>query len=186
MNIPLTPLRFKRRALSLYGRKLGVVCENSRFTYSEFFRRCDRLAHSLRKLSVQPGDRVAYLAHNCHRLLEAYYGVVQMGGVLLPLNIRLSKDDFIYILNDAGSRALFFDRDFFDIVADIRPKLKTVQEFVPLDAPIHEAWVHGQTYDELLADAISDPFGEIDPGEDEVAEIFYTSGTTANPKGVML
>ena len=109
MNVPLTPIRFKRRAGRLYGRKTGVVCGQARFTYAEFCARCDRLSHALRGLGILPGERVAYLACNCHRLLEGYYGVVQMGGVLLPLNIRLSREDFRYILDDAGARVLFFD-----------------------------------------------------------------------------
>src|SRR5688572_16483952 len=134
MNIPLTPLRFKHRALHLYGKKLGVVCGDSRFTYEEFFARCDRLSHVLLGMGVRAGDRVAYLAYNCHRLLEAYYGVVQTGAILLPLNIRLSKDDFVYILNDSGARVLFFDADFRDVVQQMRPGLPGVERFVSLDA----------------------------------------------------
>ena len=186
MNLPLTPLRFKRRAAHLYRRKLGVVCGASRFTYGEFVQRCDRLAHALLSLGVHSGDRVAFLAYNCHRLLEAYYGVVQMGGVLLPLNIRLSSEDFIYILNDSETRVLFFDTEFSDVVDQMRSQLKTVEFFVPLDAPVRDGWAAPKTYDQLLEQADATPFEEIEPDEDEVAEIFYTSGTTANPKGVML
>ncbi len=186
MRIPLTPLRIKRRANKLYGRKLGVVCDGSRFTYGEFLRRCDRLAHVLRGLGVSPGDRVAYLAYNCHRLLEGYYGVVQMGGIFLPLNIRLSRNDLTYILNDSGARVLFFDRDFRETVAEIRPKLNSVETFILLDGSLTYTWAHTQTYDQLLAATSPEPFAEIEPDEDDVAEIFYTSGTTANPKGVML
>lgn len=186
MKLPLTPLRFKRRVAQLYGRKLGVVCGESRFSYHEFVRRCDRLSHALVSMGVHPGDRVALLAYNCHRLLEAYYGVVQMGGVLLPLNIRLSKEDFTYILNDSQTRVLFFDVEFRDIVDQMRPCLDTVESFVPLDAPVSDEWATAQTYDQLLAEAASTPFQEIEPDEDDVAEIFYTSGTTADPKGVML
>lgn len=186
MNIPLTPLRFKARAQNLYGKKIGVICGSSRFTYTQLFQRCDRLAHALRTLRIKPGDRVAYLAYNCHRLLEGYYGVVQMGGILMPLNIRLSKSDFTFILNDSGARVLFFDSDFRDIVSEIRSDLKSVENFIPLDQPTGDAWASAQTYDSLLETAGSRPFTAVEPDEDSVAEIFYTSGTTANPKGVML
>ena len=186
MNIPLTPLRFKRRALHLYGRKLGVVCGDSRFTYEEFFGRCDRLAHILLGMGVGAGDRVAYLAYNCHRLLEAYYGVVQTGAILLPLNIRLSKEDFVYILNDSGARVLFFDADFRDVVQQMRAGLHGVERFVSLDAATGDSWTASRAYDDLLSVADARPFQAVEPCEDEVAEIFYTSGTTANPKGVML
>jgi fatty-acyl-CoA synthase len=112
MNVPLTPIRFKRRAASLYGRKIGVICEGLRLTYQELFRRCDRLSHMLMALGVQPGDRVAFLAFNCHRLLEAYYGVVQTGAILLPINVRLSKEEIAFILNDSEARILFFTMSF--------------------------------------------------------------------------
>ncbi len=186
MNIPLTPLRFKRRTTRLYGKKLGVVCGESRFTYAAFFERCDRLARVLRMLQVPPGARVAFLAYNCHRLLEAYYGVVQMGAVLLPLNIRLSKDELTFILNDSESSVLFYDSDFRSLVGGMQSQLKTVKYFIPLDAIVSEVWSFPKSYDILLEEAGSGEFGEIEPEEDEVAEIFYTSGTTADPKGVML
>jgi fatty-acyl-CoA synthase len=188
MNIPLTPIRFKQRALALYGAKTGVVCGDLRLTYSQLFERCDRLSRALVGLGVAKGDRVAYLAYNCHRLLEGYYGVVQMGAILLPLNIRLSPEDFVYILNDSEAGVLFFDGDFRELVEGIRPHLKSVRHFVPLDrsgsgGPGAPA---APTYDELLEAAGGRPFEASEPDEDEVAELFYTSGTTANPKGVML
>jgi fatty-acyl-CoA synthase len=61
------------------------------------------------KLGLKPADRVAYLSFNCHRLLEAYYGVPQIGAILLPLNIRLSPEELAYILNDSAPRMLCFD-----------------------------------------------------------------------------
>ncbi len=186
MNIPLTPLRFKRRAVQLYGNKLGVVCGKSRFTYREFGERCDRLSRALRMLGIGWGSRVAFLAYNCHRLLEAYYGVVQTGAVLLPLNIRLSGDELSFILNDSESRVLFFDSDFGSLVNALRPQLNTVEHFIPLDKPVAYDWARAKSYDDLLADAGPGPFEELEPDEDQVAEIFYTSGTTAEPKGVML
>jgi fatty-acyl-CoA synthase len=186
MNVALTPLRFKRRARSLYGSKLGVVCGDLRLTYAEFFDRCDRLSRALVALGVAPGDPVAYLAYNCHRLLEGYYGVVQMGGILLPLNIRLSPDEFAYILNDSGARVLLFDSDFRDVVAALQPRLRSVRHFVPLDRATGDPWSSPATYDALLEAAGPGPFLEIEPDEDAVAELFYTSGTTADPKGVML
>jgi fatty-acyl-CoA synthase len=129
---------------------------------------------------------VAFLAFNCHRLLEAYYGVVQMGGVLLPLNIRLSKDELACILNDAEARILFYDSDFHPLVEAMRPQLKTVDRFIPLDKPVQDSWSCAETYDDLLSAADPRNFREVEADENDVAEIFYTSGTTADPKGVML
>ena len=186
MNVPLTPLRFKDRALSLYANKPGVICGQIRLTYAEFFNRCDRLARVLQRLEVPPGGRVAYMAFNCHRLLEAYYGVVQAGAVLLPLNLRLSKDELVFILKDSGSQVLFFDSDFSPLVVAIRPHLKNVKHFIPLDTVEVAGFNDCAPYERLLQEAGSGAVQPVELDENSVAEIFYTSGTTAGPKGVML
>lgn len=90
MNIPLTPLRCLRYAEQQYPHRTAVVCGNERFTYGEFADRAARLGGALKNAGIKPGERVAFLSLNCHRLLEAYYGVLEAGAVLLPLNVRLS------------------------------------------------------------------------------------------------
>jgi len=112
MNIPLTPLRFLRYAEQQYPRRTAVVCNENRYNYAEFADRARRLAGALVQNGVQPGDRVAFLCTNCHRLLEAYYGVLEAGAVLLPLNVRLSAAELGYILNDAGATTLFVESNF--------------------------------------------------------------------------
>jgi acyl-CoA synthetase (AMP-forming)/AMP-acid ligase II len=169
----------------LYGRKIGVVCGGERFTYQQFDDRADRLSAALLRLGIKKGDRVAYLSFNCHRLLEAYYGVPQVGAILLPLNIRLSPEELAYILNDAAPRVLIFDPELIPLVEALRPQAPSVEHYISLrDAK--PAWAQELFYDELLA--ASQPanidYREID--ENSVAELFYTSGTTAYPKGVML
>src|SRR5437660_10772159 len=79
MNIPLTPLRFLRYPEQQFPRKTAVVCGDKRFTYAEFGARVGQLAGVLHSLGVQTEDRVAFLSTNCHRLLEAYYGVLEAG-----------------------------------------------------------------------------------------------------------
>ncbi|HEY1271200.1 MAG TPA: AMP-binding protein, partial [Terriglobales bacterium] len=99
MRIPLTPIRFLRYARDQFPNKVGVVCGNERFTYAQLAERSARLAGALISLGAEPGDRVAFLTTNCHRLLEAYYGVLEAGCVLLPLNVRLSQDELAFVLN---------------------------------------------------------------------------------------
>src|SRR5208283_2411942 len=124
MLLPLTPVRLKRHAARLFGRKIGVVCGEDRFTYREFNERADRLSAALLHLGVKKGDRVAYLSFNCHRLLEGYYGVPQIGAILLALNIRLSPEELAYILNDATPRVLFFDPELIPLVEALRPHVQ--------------------------------------------------------------
>ncbi len=189
MNIPLTPMRFLERTVKIYGKKTGVICDDHRFTYLEYGERVNRLSNGLLSLGVQKGDRISYLGYNCHRLLEAFYGIPQIGAVLLPLNIRLLPSDFEYIINESEPKVLFLDKDFIPRIDSIRDRISSVEKFVLLgegsDCP---TWISG-TYDELLAGASTDtpyPLGTYSFAEDDVAEIFYTSGTTGKPKGVML
>ena len=183
--LPLTPVRLKRHAAEVFGSKQGVVCANLRFTYREFNERADRLSDALLRLGIKLGDRVAYLSFNCHRLLEGYYGVPQIGAILLPLNIRLSAEELTFILNDSGARLLFFDPEFVPLLEAMRPQLKTVERFVALHGE-KPAWAHAKTHDEMLAEAEAREIDFRGIDENSVAELFYTSGTTAHPKGVML
>jgi fatty-acyl-CoA synthase len=189
MILSLTPVRFKLHAARIFGRKEGVVCEDLRLTYQEFNDRCDRLSDALVTLGVAKGHCVAFLSFNCHRLLEAYYGVPQLGAILLPLNIRLSAEELAYILNDAQPSILFFDPEFIPLVETLRESAKSIVHFIALRPDSNGTkpeWAHPHFYDELLAaaEAREIDFRGID--ENSVAELFYTSGTTAHPKGVML
>src|SRR5215471_6836089 len=134
MNIPLTPIRFLRYAEQQFPRKTAIICDEERLTYSEFADRVAHLAGAIRKLGIKPGDRVAFLSGNCHRLLEAYYGVLEAGAVLLPLNIRLAPQELAFILNDSGAKLLFIEQQFFPVVDSFRHSVATVQEFILLDA----------------------------------------------------
>ena len=112
MKIPLTPIRFLRYAEQQFPNKLGIVCGDVRLTYAQVAERARRLAGGLHELGVAPGDRVAFLSMNCHRLIEAYYGVLEAGAILLPLNIRLAPHELAFILRDAGVKVLFVGKEF--------------------------------------------------------------------------
>src|SRR6478735_9696103 len=130
MNIPLTPIRFLRYARQQFPRKTAIVCGDNRVTYSQFAERSARLAGALRALGVKPGERVAYLSGNCHRLLEGYYGVLEAGAVLLPLNIRLAPQELAYILNDSETAVVLFEEQFTPLVESLRKELQSVRSFV--------------------------------------------------------
>src|SRR5437899_12479835 len=141
MNIPLTPVRFLRYAEQQFPGTTAIVCREQTFTYAQFAERARCLAGVLREAGVQPGDRVAFLSLNCHRLLEAYYGVLEAGAVLLPLNVRLASQELIYILNDSGANVLFLEKEFFGLVDSFRDNLSTVKTFILLDAPRQAEWL---------------------------------------------
>ena len=186
MNVPLTPIRFLRYAEQQYPQRTAVVCGKERFTYTQFAERVGRLAGALRESGVRPGDRVAFLSTNCHRLLEAYYGVVEAGAVLLPLNIRLAPQELAYILNDSGAGVLFLQCHFLELVESFRSKLTTVKTFYSLDKVPQAGWISAQNFEALLSSAPAYRADIMQVDENSLAELFYTSGTSAEPKGVML
>ena len=132
---------------------------NLRFTYTQFAERASRLAGALREAGVKAGDRVAFLSLNCHRLLEAYYGVLEAGAVLLPLNIRLAPQELAYILNDAGAKILFLEKEFVSVVDSFRQTVSNVQSHFMLDAAPQAPWLSPKNYEDVLAAASALPRG---------------------------
>jgi len=186
MNIPLTPIRFLRYAEEQYADNTAIVCGDQRFTYAQFATRVSRLAGALKTLGVEPGDRVAFLSANCHRLLEAYYGVLEAGAVLLPLNIRLAARELAYILNNSAATVLFLDPAFVPLIDSLHKIVPGIRSFFLLQGTAHASWLSSENYEDLLAEAQPYRADIMQIDENELAELFYTSGTCASPKGVML
>lgn len=187
MYIPLLINDFLRRAVKEYGRKEAVVDGEKRFTYSQFGERVNQLANGLIALGVKKGDKIGVLDTNTHRLLELYYAVPQVGAILLPLNIRLSSQDIHFILKDADCSFLFINLGLIDLLPpEARKKIK---KFIIMRERHQEKEtqdITGEDYEELLANS-SPIFKEmIELNENDPIEMFYTSGTTARPKGMLL
>jgi fatty-acyl-CoA synthase len=181
METPLSPLEFARRTRRLYPDREAVVDGDLRLSYRDFFARTDRWSAALQALGVKPGDRVAYIAPNTHAQLESFYAVPQIGAVLVPMNYRLTPDDFVYIINHSGATVVCADEEHVPQVESVRAQLPNVRHFVALRGAA-PGWLD---YEQTLAAA--DP--TYDPhrcDENDLLTINYTSGTTARPKGVMI
>jgi fatty-acyl-CoA synthase len=181
METPLTPLEFMRRARRLFGSKEAVVDGDVRFTYEEFFDRCDRWSAVLQRLGVKPGDRVAYIANNSHVNLESFYAVPQIGAVLVPINYRLVADDFAYIIAHSGAKVVCAAPEYLDAVDAIRARIPSVAAFVALEGA-REGWL---SHEDEISRA-TPVFERPAISETDLLTINYTSGTTARPKGVMI
>jgi fatty-acyl-CoA synthase len=181
MEIPLTPMEFARRARRLYAEREAVVDRTLRLSYAQFFDRCDRWSNALQQLDIKPQDRVAYIAPNTHAQLESFYAVPQIGAVLVPINYRLTAEDFAYIINHSGARIVCAHSDYLAAVDGIRAQLPKVEQFIALEGS-QAGWLN---YEAMLADAAPD-FARPAIGENDLLSINYTSGTTARPKGVMI
>ena len=175
-----------KKALDLYPEKIGVIDGNRSYTYRQVAERVAGLARYFQKQRIQPQDRISVLEVNSHAYLETYYAAAGIGAIVNPLNYRLSAREVAFILNDAGSRWLIAASRFADVVQGV------LKEGVPLEGIV---WIgdppeasfplqcHG------YEDAISTSVGIFEPvpvEEDQVAHLYYTSGTTGRPKGVML
>ncbi|RNL85335.1 long-chain-fatty-acid--CoA ligase [Halostreptopolyspora alba] len=181
METALTPLEFARRARRLHPHREAVVDGELRLTYDQFLDRCDRWSTVLQRMGVAKGDRVAYIAPNTHAQLESFYAVPQIGAVLVPINFRLTADDFSYIVNHSGATVVCAHADQLDAVDRVRDQMPGVERFVALEGA-REGW---EDYESLVADADPD-FTRPRIAESDLLTINYTSGTTARPKGVMI
>jgi fatty-acyl-CoA synthase len=181
MEVPFTPLDFARRTRRLHGQRAAVVDGDLRMTYEEFLGRCDRGSAALERLGVDRGDRVAVIAPNTHGHLEQYYAVPQLGAVLVPVNFRLTGDDWVFIIDHSGARVVVAHSDQLDAIDAVRERMSGVEHFVALEGA-RDDWLD---YEKLLAEAPA-TFTRPAIAESDLLTINYTSGTTARPKGVMI
>src|SRR5450755_2395487 len=135
MEVPLTPLEFARRARKLYPHREAVVDNDRRFTYAEFLDRCDRWSAALQKLGTAQGDRIAVISPNTHAMLEAFYAIPQVGAIIVPLNYRLTSEDFLYMIDHSGATVVCAHSDLMDTVDQVRGKLKSARHFVAFENP---------------------------------------------------
>ncbi|WP_176595497.1 MULTISPECIES: fatty acid--CoA ligase [Sphingobium] len=184
-HFPLTIRHLLDGVLTKAGDQQIVYRDQAAFSYREFVGRVGRLASLLDGLGAQQGMTVAVMDWDSHRYLEAYFAVPMMGAVLQTVNIRLPQPQIAYTLQHARAEILLVHRDFFPIVEALLPSLPAVKAVVAIadgaDDPLPD-WVMGE-YEALSAAASPDfPFADFD--ENAVATLFYTTGTTGNPKGV--
>jgi fatty-acyl-CoA synthase len=181
----LTPLSFLEHTLHAMPEQVGVVDGHRRFTWAQFGERVYRLASALRRAGVRKGDRVAVLSPNAAEVLEAHFGIPQIGAVLVAINTRLSAPEVVTILRHAGARVLICDPAMTEIAHAARAELDlSLLVWTGEGGEKAPAW--GEIgYERFLATGAPEPFVPDVDDEEQVITINYTSGTTGQPKGVM-
>ncbi|HVC31641.1 MAG TPA: long-chain-fatty-acid--CoA ligase [Steroidobacteraceae bacterium] len=170
-------------AARLYGQSEAFVCGETRLSYARVFERVRRLAAGLLALGPAPGDRIGVIMPNCHRYSELYFAADYAGLVLTPLNHRLAPAEVAYILNHAEASALVLGPEYAAAYDAYVPELETAGHIVWSRASDGRP---GALYEDLIAGNDPLPRPARERGENDLAQLYYTSGTTGNPKGAML
>src|SRR3954464_11410877 len=142
MIAPLTPLDFLARSASVFRDSPAVTDGGLRLTYSEFQARVHRLAAALQSAGVGPGDRVAVLAFNGAAALEAHFGPMLIGAVVVMLNTRLASDELLWILKNCGAKVLIVDPELLHLVesAPIEHIVSDYEKFLSGAPAIRTPW----------------------------------------------
>ena len=177
-----------RKAVRFYPHKRAVVCGDKSWTYAQFGERVNRLSQALLSLGIERADRVAIIHRNCHRYLETYFGVMQIGAILVPMNYRLSSSDWVDIITDSGSKLLIAEyslRERIESVADaVSERCEVV--WASDEGTGEEGKAAKGSYEEFLSAASAEPPPACHIEAEDIAQIYYTSGTTGRVKGVLL
>ena len=191
MDRPLLISSIAEHASKFHGDReiVSVTADNPRhrYTFRDAVARSKQLANALARLGLEQGDRVATLAWNDYRHLEAYYGVSGSGYVCHTINPRLFPEQLIFIINHAEDRWIFTDVMFVPLLEKLLPHIRGVLGFVVMTDSAHMPATelpNAVCYETLIA-AESADFSWPDLDERSASALCYTSGTTGDPKGVL-
>lgn len=167
-----------------YPDREAIVFESTRLTYRAFNNRINRFAHALIGLGCGKGQRMAILADNCAKYLEAYFAAAKLGMSVTPLNTRLADEEIAYIVVDCEATIFVVGDGFEAKLQGMKDKFTTIDTWISFDNPI-DGFLN---YEDLLAEASDAEIDQLEypVDENEMAVLMYTGGTTGLPKGVML
>jgi fatty-acyl-CoA synthase len=172
----LTPLSFLLRSAAIFPERVAIVHGERRYTYADFADRVLRLAGALRAAGIRRGDRVAYVCPNTPAMLEGQFGVTAAGAVIVPINVRLNRDEVAFILSHSGASLVVVDHELAHLVEG------SGVEAVRVD----DTGQPSDQYEQFLLTGPGAEQSEAVVDEEDVISINYTSGTTGTPKGVMI
>jgi len=173
--------QFLTKAARNFPHNTAIVRGEQSWTYDEFNRRTSQLCHALTAQGLEPGDNVALLMTNCGEMLEAMFACFRSGYGAVPINFRLHPNEFAYIIDHSQSRVVITSPEFNEPLQSVIDLVPRVESVITTDGASGEVL----DYESLLADQPHE-CSDVDVDPDDVAWLFYTSGTTGRPKGAML
>lgn len=191
--VPLSPITFLERAGIVYSEQTSIIYGSVRFTWAETFDRCLRLASALSSINISTGDVVAAVAPNIPAMYELQFGAPMAGAVLCCMNIRHDAHTMSTILRHSEAKVVFVDYQFlevvhaaFNILSETNAKMPFLVVIPELDGRETSKVYHSDTeYERFLSNADKDFKIRWPEDEWQAIALNYTSGTTANPKGVV-
>jgi long-chain acyl-CoA synthetase len=171
------------RSIATNPNGLATIFEGRRHTYTTLGERVARLAGGLRSLGLKAGDRVGLMAYNSDYYLETLFATPWAGGVIVPMNWRLTPTEVNYLVQDAGISIMIVDAPGLELVEQIKPRPDAWRETILIGAG-HEERRDLHRYEGLVRS--SEAIEDVRVGGDDLAGIYYTAGTTSRSKGVML
>lgn len=188
--VALSPLSFIARTAAVYPQRLAIIHGSRRQTWAQTYTRCRQLASALQHWGICRGDTVAVMLPNIPEMLEAHFGVPMTGAVLNALNTRLEPDAIAFMLTHGEARVLITDREFAPTIAKALalltgPKPRVIDVDDPLcDNPGELLGEIG--YEDFIATGDAEAAWSLPADEWDAIALNYTSGTTGNPKGVVI
>jgi fatty-acyl-CoA synthase len=171
-----------KRAAFKHPEREAIVSEKGRWSYAQWNANANRRAKAFARQGIKKGDHVATIFLNGNEVLETYMALIKLGAVIVPLNVRLAPKELQYIIEHSGASALILSYEFESAIREIKDTLPTVRQYFMSGGDVSEDMIPLEEI--YMCESEEEPLIEV--GEDDIACILYTAGTTGRPKGVLL